>query len=261
MAITQNERIFDLAYGAKYGTATIADILGISQAMVESVLANLSAGPSAAVSPIAGAETSPGGEAAALYGNQRQVGNTSRPGRSNLDYLGLSGCKDEATGAATKFGVSVPIPVKAGDVISKIGLFVGETAFSTMTASQAALYEGKGAKPALLAESTSVATELKANEIFFWTLKAALTVTETNAPNGFIYVNYVAVGTIGTCLISPTEVKLAVIAKEGEKVAGKETPLFIAASNKPAAEEGVKPEAKLETTLTAIAKAPLMILV
>ena len=262
MAITTSERVFDLAYGAKYSPGEIASILPVTLPEVHTILSNLSSGPSSQTAPGSATEAGSAGVTALLYGNQRQVGNTSRPGRSNLDYLGLSGCKDEATGAATKYGVSVPIAVRPGDVVTKVGLFVGETAFSAITHQQAALYEGAGAKPVVLAESAdATSTAMPANTITFWTLKKPLTITETNAPNGFIYANYVVVGTIGTALISPTEAKLAVIAKEGEKLAGKETPLFIAASNKPASEEGEKAEAKLETTLTAIAKAPLIILV
>jgi hypothetical protein len=258
MAITLTERILDLAYSGLDMTE-IAQLTGASQATIQAALQNLSATPSTQKGVGGAQEANP---VSLLYGNMRQVLNPARAARSNMEYLGLSGAKDEATGAATKYGVSVPIGVKAGDIFSKVGLFVGETAFSAITHQQAALYEGiggAGAKPLLLANSAdATSTAMPANTITFWTLAAPLTITATNAPNGFIYANYVVVGTVGTALIAPAEVKLAVIAKGGE--AGAVSPLFIAASNKPASEEGEKPEAKLETTLTAIAKAPFMIL-
>jgi hypothetical protein len=257
MAITQTERILDLAYSG-LDLTEITQLTGANQATVQAAISNLSATPSAQKGVGSAQEANP---VSLLYGNLRQVNNSARAARSNMEYLGLAGAKDEATGAATKYGVSVPIPVKVGDVISKVGLFVGETAFSAGTHQQAALYEGKGAKPKLLAESAdATSTAVPVNTITFWTLKSPLTITATNAPNGFIYANYVFVGTVGTALIAAAEVKLAVIAKGGEAVAGAESPLFIAASNKPAATIGETPEAELETTLTAIAKAPFMIL-
>ena len=263
MAISESERIFDLAYAARMTPGQIASILPSSQKKVEETLANLALGPSTQVSPALGVENTTSGIAAQLLGNYRQVGNTARLGRSNADYLGLAATLDQLTGVATKFGVSAPITVRPGDVISKIGVLVGGTLGKEITHAQAALYEGKGAKPVLLAESSDTLTaEMPANNAYFWTLKTPLTITEANAPNGFIYANYVLVSASLPSLLGATVKKeTLVIAKKGIEIAGHETPLFIGASNKPAAEEGEKPEAKLETTLTVLEKTPYFLLV
>lgn len=262
MAITQTERIFDLAYGAKYSPEEIASILPVNLQEVRTALANLGSGPSTQTQPTAAAEYSASGVMGLLYANQRQIANSQRPARSNFDYLGLAGAKDEKPTATTKLSSNVPIPVKPGDVFTKVGLVCGETAGGTITHQIAALYEGKGAKPVLLAQSKdTTSAAIAASTINFWELEKTVEVTETNCPNGFIYAQITIVATtIPTCYNQATEAKLSVI---GTPIKGtaKETPQFLSATSKAAAEEGIKAEAKLETEVTAAAKAPFVILV
>jgi hypothetical protein len=263
MAILKNERIFDLAYGAKYEMFEIANIMGITVPEVEAVLANLSNGPSSQVSPGAGVESSPGGVSAQLLGGYKQVGNASRYGRSNADYLGWGPTIKQLTAVATEYGVSAPVPVRTGDVITKVGVFaISASKTANITHQQAALYEGKGAEPALLAESTdALKTEIAANSVYFWTLKTPLTITEANAPNGFIYANYVLVSTELPELLGQVVKKDVSNSVSGLTIAGHEPPLFLGASNKPAATQGEKAENPLKTTLAVLEKLPYFLLV
>lgn len=259
MAITQTERVFDLAYGAQYDMFEISNATGLTFNEVQTILRNLGAGPSSQVSAAASAEYGAAGIQGLLFGNQRQIANPTRQARSNFDYLGLAGAKDEKPTATTKLSSNVPIPVKLGDVFTKVGLVVGETAGGVMTHQIAALYEGKGAKPALLAQSKdTTSAAIAAATINYWELEKTVEVTEANCPNGFIYAQITIVATtIPTCFNQATEVKLSV----QEKGAAKEQPLFISATSKAASEEGIKAEAKLETEVTAAAKAPFIILI
>jgi len=262
MAITKNERVFDLALGAQYSIHEIANIMGINEPEVIAILANLNNGPSTQTSPAATAETPVSGTLGLLMGNNRQLGNTTRPARSNFDYLGLAGAKDEKPTATTKLSSNVPIAVKPGDIFTKVGLLCGETAGGTMTHQIAALYEGKGTKPVLLQQSKDTTNAaIAANTLVFWELEKTVEVTEANCPNGFIYAQITIVATtIPTCYNQATEAKLSVIGTP-VKGAAKETPQFISATSKAASEEGIKAEAKLENEVTAAAKAPCIVLI
>lgn len=259
MSVTQTERVFDLALGAQYDMYEISNVTGLTVAEVRTILQNLGAGPSTQTAPASAAEISASGVMGLLYGNQRQLANVSRPARSNFDYLGLAGAKDEKPTATTKLSSNVPVPVKPGDIFTKVGLIVGETAGGTITHQIAALYEGKGAKPVLLQQSKdTTSAAIAASTINFWELEKTVEVTEANCPGGFIYAQVTILATtIPTVYNQATEAKISV----QEKGAVKEMPLFISATSKAAAEEGIKAEAKLETEVTAAAKAPFIILI
>lgn len=119
--------------------------------------------------------------------------------RSNLSWFGIGNPTDGAL-AATGVACAVPIPVEVGDTFTKVSLLVGATAEATGTHAYAALYSGI-AVPALLAQSTdnTGSAALAASARFDFTLASAVTVTNANAPNGFIYASImVAAGTIPT---------------------------------------------------------------
>lgn len=109
------------------------------------------------------------------------------PARSNLEYLGLSTITDGAL-AASGVICAVPVAVDQGTVISAISIVVGGTAASTPTHQFAALYQGTGAAPLLMAQSTDTTTAaVAASGVYTFTLATAQTITNTNAPNGFVY--------------------------------------------------------------------------
>ena len=268
MAITQTERIFDLAYGAKYEPGEIANTLNISQLTVLTALQNLAAGPSTAVSPAASAEVSAGGISSLLFGNLKQVSNTSRPARSNMDYLGYGNNKAVAL-VKTKFTGFVTVPVRPGDIFSKVGILTAQTAMGTPEHQCVSVYEHKPGKGKLIQQSLDVTTAaIAAFSLIEYTLEATITVTEANAANGFMYVGwaYEAGGTEATTVngVLTANTQQLLNKKEGFLVAGaKETPLFLSATAKPSAEPGIKAESEIKegtATLTLAAEAPFMFL-
>jgi|ERR1039458_7891367 hypothetical protein len=257
MALTQAERIFDLAYGAKYDMFEIASTLGISQGLVKETLANLSSGPSSQVSATSAAENAVGGTTATVLGGLRQVANTARPGRSNFDYLGFTGAVNKKPQAVTKEASIVAVPVRGGDVFSEVGLLAAETAGGTMTHQWAALYEGKGAEPVLLAQSVDATNAaIVANTLNFWKLASKVEVTATNCPNGFIYAAiYIAATTIPTVALVALEAKMNV----AFKATGYSPPLALTQIGKQVSETTA--ETPLKTSLAAGTEAPCIVLI
>ena len=248
MAVTQAERIFDLAYGAGYSPQEIAAIAKVSESEVITTLGNLGNGPSPAASFATATEASC---TATLFGNIRQTGNANRPARSNADYLGLSGAKDSAL-QATGIGNAVAVPVKAGDIFKRVGLMVGETAGGTITHQFAALYEGTGAEPGLLKQSKDTTNAaIAANTIVFWELEGTVEATVTNAPNGYLYALVaITASTIPTAYAGATEAKINVQEKP-------EGPLFLSA--KVGSALGGTAKSKLESA-AAVTTAPIVFL-
>lgn len=123
-----------------------------------------------------------------VFGNPVQSGQTGRPGRSNLAYIGVGNMTD---GAAVATGVMscTAVPVEVGDVITTITYFAGATAGGTMTHQFAALYSGTNvAAPPRIAQSTdTTSAAIVASTAFPYTLSAPVTITAAMAPNGFIY--------------------------------------------------------------------------
>jgi len=264
MAITQNERIFDLAYGARMGVAEVANVLAIPVSTVIATLANLSLGPSSEVSAAAGAESSALGETAVLYGNVRQVALPSRLGRSNGDYMGLGSLKDEAPPGATTVQNVVAVPVRLGDIFSEVGVFTGETA-GTTTGGVAALYEGKSAAPVLIQESPNRgSTAWVAHTMTWFKLKGTVEATEANCPNGFIYVMFAIVTSGAPTCWTVTAPEAKTNYKAGFQQKGtqgtREGPIGLSFTTAPASEGGEKAQAKLETTVTSKTIAPLVML-
>lgn len=111
------------------------------------------------------------------------------PAKSNLQYLGIASHADGAV-AASGVCCAVPIGVAPGDTFSTISVPIGATAAVTPTHSFGALYSGL-AVPALLGQSPDGLTAaVAANGRLDFTLAAPITVTQAQAPNGFIYASF-----------------------------------------------------------------------
>lgn len=139
-----------------------------------------------------------------LLGNNGQVSQANKGIRTNLAFFGAGGLTDGAL-AATEVACVVPIPVDAGDLLSKVTILVGATAAGTPTHSFAALYSGV-ASPALLAQSKDGGSAAIAKEApFTFTLESTVEANSTNAPNGFLYaVIVVAASTVPTAAVAAT---------------------------------------------------------
>ena len=121
--------------------------------------------------------------------------NSSYPARSNLEYLGLSTVTDGAL-AGSGVAAVVPVPFDAGEVVTNVSIMIGGTAASTPTHSFAAIYQGTGAAPALIAQSTDGTTAaIAASGVFNFVLSSAQTITGAQCPNGFLYVAIAITGT------------------------------------------------------------------
>lgn len=139
-----------------------------------------------------------------FLGGLAQSGNSGAPARTNGVYIGFGGLTDGAL-AATGVCAGVAIPVVPGDVISAINLPIGATAGATMTHQFAALYSGI-ATPARLAQSTdTTSAAIAASATAVWTLATPVTITSTNAPNGFVYASIgITASTIPTAAVGGT---------------------------------------------------------
>jgi hypothetical protein len=168
----------------------------------------------------------------AIFGQQTNVAQSDIPGRSNIEWLGLSGAIATTTLVATGVGAAVAVPVDQGMLVSKVTLFVTATAASTPTHQFAALYAGTGAAPALITASASAdatTAAIAASAPYVFTLPAGgVLITPTNAPAGFIYVSVsVTASTVPTVVTvsGPT------IAAWGTMVPPTGAPLFFSATH------------------------------
>lgn len=189
----------------------------------------------------------------ALLGNARQVG-TNAPARSNLPPLGGTLLDGALNGS--EVGTVVMIPVKVGDVISKVTLAVGKTKGKKVENGFAAVYAGTGAEPALLGQSKSAALgeTVLAEKPLTFTLEAAITITEAIAPHGYIYAEVVLEAeTMPTCIgVAVSKEAQALVAALNVN-----SPLFVGAK----AGSGLKTiaKAKIETP-AAVVQVPIVIL-
>lgn len=110
------------------------------------------------------------------------------PARTNAEYLGWSTATDGAL-AGTGVLCAVPIPIDVGTTVTYVSIIIGATAASTPTHSFAALYSGTNvAAPPLIAQSTDgTTTAIAASGVFTFTLTTAQTITNAQAPNGYIW--------------------------------------------------------------------------
>jgi hypothetical protein len=194
--------------------------------------------------------------AIAALGGLRQEGNTARYARTNLlGNVGQLALKDEAAALKTKEANLVSIGVLPGDVITRIGVFVGGTAGGTMTHQWGALYKGEGiAEPTVLeqsADETSSAIAEKA--LYSWALAKPITITATNAPHAYAYAAVSVTATTVPSLLCMTATVAA-----GAKY------LLTANSPEPSSKfsvSGTEAVAKTPTgTLTEVALTPVIVL-
>jgi hypothetical protein len=126
--------------------------------------------------------------------------------RTNAEFFGgFAGLTDGAL-AATGVACAVPIPVEVGDTITKISIVAGATAEATGTHAFAALYTGL-AVPTLIGQSVdnTGAAAVAASARFDFTLATPQTISQAQAPGGFIYASImVAGGTIPTAAVYGT---------------------------------------------------------
>ena len=157
-------------------------------------------------------------------GGLANVAQANLAARSNQEWLGVASA-DTAAIAASGVAVAVAVPVEVGDVISRVSVLVGATAAGTPTNAFAAIHSGV-AVPALLGQSASTgAGAINASGVLTFALAAPVTVTNVNAPFGFLYASLVFAATtvpsVGTTLVA---------AAVGFK-AFANSPLFLAATH------------------------------
>lgn len=144
----------------------------------------------------------------ALYGQARNAAQGNAPIRSNLEYLGIGGGLTDTAGAtvaASGVMAVVPVPVDIGTEISKVSVLVGATAASLPTHSIAALYQGFGASPALMAQSTDqLTTAIPASTRYDISFATPYVVgsNANDAPNGYIFVAYSCTATTLPSLVT-----------------------------------------------------------
>ena len=143
-----------------------------------------------------------------LYGQARNAAQANAPIRSNLEYLGLGGGLTDTAGttiAPSGVMIVVPIPVDIGTEVSKVSVLVGGTAASVPTHSFAALYQGSGASPALIGQSTdgaSAAVAASARFDFTLTTPYVIGSNSNDAPNGYVFAAYMFVATTQPSIIT-----------------------------------------------------------
>lgn len=171
----------------------------------------------------------------ALFGQQTNVAQSDIPARSNSEWFGISGAVATNALVSTGVGAAVAVPIDFGTTVSKVSIFITATAAGTPSHQFAALYAGTGAAPALIAQSTDATSgAMAANGPFSFTLTTPQTITQAQAPNGFIYVSLSVtassvptvvtvtgptVGAWGT-MVPPTGAPLFYSATHGSSLAG-----------------------------------------
>lgn len=124
-----------------------------------------------------------------ILGQTSNVAQGDIPVRTNAEYYGLDSWTDSAAALSTGVMKAVPVAVDQGQVVSAVSVFVGSIAASGPTHSWAALYNGTGAAPALIGQSTDGGSAaIAASAAFKFTLTTPQLITTTNAPNNFVYV-------------------------------------------------------------------------
>jgi hypothetical protein len=143
----------------------------------------------------------------AFLNGTTQVAQPNLAARSNLYLTGLNGLVDSATGLTSGLGIAVPIPVVAGDTITKVSVLVGAaTASSTPTHQWAALYSGITI-PALMGQSTDTTTAaITASTLLSYTLATPQVITATNAPFGWVYAAFCTTATAVESVLRATVV-------------------------------------------------------
>lgn len=130
-----------------------------------------------------------------LYGDSGDSGQPGTPIRTNLEIPVFSGPIVDTAGATVPGSgvfVAVPVPVDVGMLVSTVSFCVGNTAASTPTHSFGAVYSGTTvASPPLIGQSTDGTTAaMAALTRFDFTLATPFTVTQAQAPNGWIWAGY-----------------------------------------------------------------------
>jgi len=141
----------------------------------------------------------------APFGNLTQVANPGVPARTNAHLFGYAGWTDTSKNV-TQVAHYVAVPVEVGDIITNVNLFNGATISATPTNDWAALYQGVGAAPALLAQtadSLTVVTTISAR--ITQAFATPYTVKAADCPNGYIYVSLMSkAGTVETVATAST---------------------------------------------------------
>lgn len=139
----------------------------------------------------------------AALGGLTNVSSPNQPCRTNLEWFGFNtavATTNVLLGGSTGAGAVAAVPVTPGEVITKVGVLVTNTAGGTPTHGFAAVYAGTGSAPALIAQSPDTGSgAIAANGLYNWTFTSPLSVSAINAPFGFVYVLMsVTAGTLPT---------------------------------------------------------------
>ena len=124
-----------------------------------------------------------------LFGLQTNVLDNEAPVFSNAEWLGINGLADTSASLVTQLMTVVPVPVDAGNSISKISVLVGATAGATMTHQWAALYAGTNtATPALIGQTPDgTSGAIAASARFDFSFATPQLITPALAPYGYVF--------------------------------------------------------------------------
>lgn len=130
-----------------------------------------------------------------ILGQQRNATQGNIPVYSNRATIG-TGFTDASASLVTGDMCVVAIPVDIGVAITKVSMFVGNTAASTPTHSWAALYSGVLTTAKILGTQSTdgTTTAMPAKTRFDFTV-ASYTIQPGDAPFGYIYVGISVTGT------------------------------------------------------------------
>jgi len=129
-----------------------------------------------------------------MLGGLTNATQSDLPPYTNATYFGgVAGLTDTAAATTTAKATVVVVPVDLGATITKVSWITGATV-ATVTHLNVQLYGsntgvGLAAPVQLGTQSTDITTAQTASQINTITLGAAVVITQTNCPNGFVYVS------------------------------------------------------------------------
>lgn len=122
----------------------------------------------------------------ALLGGYTNAAQANLPVRSNAEWLGITNASSTAL-VATGVAAIVPVPVVPGVQVTNVSVITTASA-SSPTHAWAALYQGTGSAPALIAQTTDAGSAAIGTSAFFsFSFSSAQSLTATQVPFGYVY--------------------------------------------------------------------------
>jgi hypothetical protein len=148
----------------------------------------------------------------AFLGAQSNIANPSYPARSTADVPGVAmfPLTDNAAAASDAF-LYAAVPFDAGEVVTKITLWAGNTAASTPTHQFGALYSGLAASPALIGAQSvdGTTTAVAAKTAYSYTLPTPYQVKPADVPFGYLYAGFSMTATAVNTVAGSTSAQAA----------------------------------------------------